>query len=417
MNGSVAWVAMDRPTAPRTLRGVVGGAFGWVVAAYGLSSLAFFAFYGTVFTQAAYEHGAGPGQTAILGVALSVPFILGSLLQGVVVDRWSPKWLSILGYAGAALAIVVAWVGGSLGALYGAAFLLGISFATIEPARSSMTGLLIAPDDLVRANGVMTISFQCALALGSLAGGVLLDAAGAGVVYGFTLAVAIFPIICMLPVPDVRARGDDGADLSLDDLRTGFRTAVGDRSLRLLLIVTALGWTLVNTFFVLEPIFVRDVLHRPDASLLYLWAAHGLGAVTVAALFVLRRRSGHREPLFVCLGVAAIGAGMFLYAVTAIYAVALPAAALQGAGFSLMLPLLFAFIQREVVADQRGRVTGLFVAVQEAMGLVSSLVILAAGDAVPVQATLVVGGVGLAVLGSAGARIARAAPIEAIGDA
>jgi MFS family permease len=120
------------PARGTTLAGPVG----WVIAAHGLSSFAFFAFYGVVFVQAAYEHDAGPGQTAILGVALSIPFIFGSLLQGIVVDRWSPKWMATIGYAGVAAAIAVAWAGTSLSALYGSAFLVGISFAAIEPARS-----------------------------------------------------------------------------------------------------------------------------------------------------------------------------------------------------------------------------------------------------------------------------------------
>jgi len=405
---------MPDPDTDPVRRAALAGPFGWVVAAHGLSSLAFFAFYGVVFVQAVYGHGAGPGQTAILGVALSIPFIFGSLLQGIVVDRWSPKWMAAIGYAGVAAAVATAWAGDSLGSLYASAFLVGISFAAIEPARSSLTGLLVPEAELVRANSVMAISFQVALALGSLGGGALLDLAGANVVYAVAFGVAVLPVLCMLPVPDARPGPVAGVAPAhwLSELRAGARTAWHDRWLRLLLVVTGLGWALVNTFFVLEPIFVREVLKQQQAALLFLWSAHGLGAVITAIVLATRTRASRREPVIICAGVALIGIGIFVYTAPATYALAFVGAALQGVGFSLMYPPLLAFIQREVAEDQRGRVTSVFVALQEAMGLLSSLVILSVGTAVPVQGTLVVGGVALAALGGAGLRIARRAPTE-----
>ena len=75
-----------------------------------------------------------------------------------------------------------------------------------------------------------------------------------------------------------------------------------------------------------------------------------------------------------------------------------------------MYPPPLAFIQRQVAEQQRGRVTSVFVALQEAMWLLSSFVILSIGNAVPIQGTLVVGGLLLAMLGAAGMRVARRAP-------
>jgi MFS family permease len=413
MNGDVAWAAMDRPTASRPLRGVLAGPFAWVVVGYGFSSLAFFAFYGTVFAQAVFAHDAGPGQSAIIGAALSIPFIFGSLLQGIVVDRWSPKWTCAIGYVVEGLAIVVAWAGGNLVSLYAAAALIGVSFATIEPARSSLTGLLVPEEELVRANSLMAISFQFALMLGSFGGGVLLDGWGASAVYAATLVVAGLPVLCILPVPDVRPRGEVVASFSLREIRAGVRTAWTDGWLRLLLVVTGLGWALVTVFFVLEPIYVRDVLHRQEASLLFLWAAHGCGAVVTSVVLAARVRKSRHEPLIVCAGVAAIGLGIFLYATGGSYRLSMIGAGLQGVGFALMYPPLLAFIQRAVTEDQRGRVTGVFVSLQEAMGLFASVLLFVLGDAVPVRATLVVGGLLLAALGFAGVRLARRAPTGA----
>jgi hypothetical protein len=62
MSADVAWPAMDRPTSSHVvpaspIRDMLAVPFGWVVAGYGFSSLAFFAFYGTVFAQAVFAHG------------------------------------------------------------------------------------------------------------------------------------------------------------------------------------------------------------------------------------------------------------------------------------------------------------------------------------------------------------------------
>ena len=62
------------------------GPFRWLLVAHGFSGLAFWGFYGTVFAEAAFRYHAGKSGMAVLGASLSVPFILGSLLQGLIVE-------------------------------------------------------------------------------------------------------------------------------------------------------------------------------------------------------------------------------------------------------------------------------------------------------------------------------------------
>ena len=163
--------------------GTMAGPFRWVVLAQGFSSLAFWATFGTMFAEATNRFHATSSEMAVLGAALSVPFILGSLLQGLVVDRWSPKWTAVIGYSMQFAAIPVAFAAPSLPWIWAAAFVVGGAFATIEPARSALTSLLVPEDRLVRANGTLATAFQLALVVGSLAGGWLLDAWNADAVY------------------------------------------------------------------------------------------------------------------------------------------------------------------------------------------------------------------------------------------
>lgn len=388
-----------------------------LVLAHGFSGLAFWAYFGTVFAEATFEFGAGASQMAILGASLSLPFILGSLLQGLVADRWSPKWLSFLGYLALVAAVPVAWLASSLLWLFVSSFMVGAAFATIEPSRSVFTGLLVEERRLVQANGVIAVSFQLSLVVGTFGAGALLAGHGADVVYVTALVVAFLPLAFVLGLPDVRQRGERPA-LALADLERGTRTAWLQPQLRLLLLVTGLGWALINTFWVLEPLFVKETLGRGGDAVLYLWAAHGAGALLGATAVARTRRGAGHEPALVCAGVAGIGVGILVYAGAGIYEVALAAAGLMGLGFALFFPPLLALIQRVVVEDQRGRVTSLFVALQETMGLVSSLLILVLGGLIVVRPTLMGAGVILTAVGLSGLRspLRRRPPVAVVED-
>jgi MFS family permease len=382
---------------------IPAGPFRWLLVAHGLSGLAFWAFYGTVFAEAAFRFHAGKQGMAVLGVSLSVPFILGSLLQGLVVDRWSPKWLAVIGYAAMAGSIPLALVAASLPWLYASSFLVGAAFATIEPSRSALTGLLVDHRTLVHANALLSVAFQLSLVVGTLGGGALLEVSDADVVYALSLAAALLPVLAVLRLPDVRQRADQPS-LSLRDLRTGGRTAWRHPLLRILLVVSVLGWFLINTFFVLEPLFVKETLHRDGNALLYLWSAHGAGALTGALVMTRFRHATGHEAVLVNAGVVTIGVGMLGYTAVGVYGVALVSAAVQGAGFAMLFPPMLALIQRVVGEAQRGRVTSVFVALQESTGLISSIAIGVLASVIVVRPTLIVAAVLLSVLGLAGLR-------------
>jgi len=395
------------PSAPAFLP----GPFRRIVAANLFGSLAFWSFYGTVFWEASNRFGADQADMAVLGVALSVPFILGSLIQGLAVDRWSPKWLLMLGYFALFAAVPIAWAATSLPWLWASSFLIGGAFATIEPSRSALTGLLVPPERLVAANGAIATAFQAAIVIGSLGGGWLIDAYGADVAYGLSACSALVPIALLVGLPDVRQHGERPS-MSFGDLRRGAAAAWHQPQLRILLVLTSASWTLINVFFILEPLFVKDVLGRQDAALLYLWAAHGAGALAGAIWVTRARRLTGREATLVCAGVILVGAGIFVYTAVGSYPVALAASALSGLGFALFFPPLLALIQRVISEDQRGRVTGVFVALQETAGLASSLAVFGLGALVVVGPTLVAAGALVAIMGAVGLRAEASASRE-----
>ncbi len=378
--------------------------FLWLVVAQTVASFAFWAYFGTVFADAAYRFHATSSQMALLGAAISVPFALSIPIQGVLVDRWSPKWLNACGCIAMLAGVPLAWQATSIVWLYGCAFLVGAGFSAIEPSRSALTGLLVEPAQLVQANGMLSAAFQMALVLGTLAGGFVLERSGSGTVYLASFIIGAFSLLFILTLPDVRQTGRRPT-LSLHDLGEGFRTSWRLPELRLMLFVTMLGWAMANVFFVLEPLFIKSTLHRGGGAVLYLWSVHGAGAM-LGAIAVSRARKGSgRELALVGSGVVAVGTGLLVYVGVGTYPVAFVGAVVMGAGMSFFFAPALALIQRVAGEEQRGRVTSVFGALQESTGLAGSLAIaVLALSIAAIRPVLIGAGVILVLTGAAGLR-------------
>src|SRR5438105_12297908 len=121
--------ALVEPTIPRGVGGpphlFTNRPFLWLVLGTGVGSLAFWSYFGALWADASFTLHATPAQMSILLGAFSVPFVVFVPLQGLLVDRWSPKWMIVWGYVVGVGAIPLAWAAGSLGLLYLSSFLVG----------------------------------------------------------------------------------------------------------------------------------------------------------------------------------------------------------------------------------------------------------------------------------------------------
>ena len=379
--------------------------FLWLVLGVAAAGLAFWGFLAAVFAQATFEFHASSSEMAVLGLSISAPYAVFIPFQGVLVDRWSPKWMNLSGYLALVAAVPVAWAADSLASLYVSTALVGVAFATIEPARSSLTGLLVDVHRLVQANGMISAANQLSLMVGTLAGGFITQAVGVRTVYAVATLASVVSIGFNLVVPDVRQGGERPA-VSLRDLGEGLRTARRVPEIRLLVIVGCVAWLMVTTFLVLEPIFIKQVLHQGESAVSFLWFIHGLGAMLGAIAVSRIRRSAGRELLLVAGGVTTVGIGLLLFSAIVSYPVAFLGEGLMGAGFSFIFAPALALIQRTAGEEQRGRVTSIFGSLQEMTGIVSSVVIIALGSLVVIRPTLCGAGVLVILTGVVGFRAA-----------
>src|SRR5205823_283418 len=190
--------------------------FLWLVLATGVANLAFWAYFGAMWAEAPYRFHANQAQMSILLASFSGPLVLLVPFQGILVDRWSPKWLFTLGIGLAMAAIPPAWGASSIRWLYLSSLLMGSGIAAIVPARSALTGLLVEERRLVQANGMLSGAIQLALVIGPFTAGIVLRTAGTDALYPGVLAVAVVALGLAFVIPDRRQGGVKPA-LSLRD--------------------------------------------------------------------------------------------------------------------------------------------------------------------------------------------------------
>jgi MFS family permease len=401
------------PGAPLRPGLLAGRPFLWLVLSVGVANLAFWAFLGAVWADAAYRFHANQAQMSILLASFSLPLVLLVPFQGVLVDRWSPKWLFTLGVALGMVGVPIAWKGTTLHWLYASSFFLGAGIATIAPARSALTGLLVDEDRLVQANGMLSGAMQLALVIGPFTGGILLRTSGTSVLYPVVLATAAVALLCSLLIPDLRQGGERPA-ITMREIADGVVESWRQSELRLLMWLSIVAWLMVNVYWVLEPLYIKDSLHLQRDAVQFMWSAQGVGAVAGAIMLIRLQQGRGRELWLVGVGLGASGLGLLLFSLIRSYAVGLVGMIVYGLGFSLYFASSLALIQRLAGDEKRGRVTGFFTVIQEGSAIVVAFIIVGLGDLVLVRPSLVVSGAVLVVAGALGlAALTRAERLAA----
>jgi MFS family permease len=381
--------------------------FVWLAASFGVSQLGFWAFFLAIIGQASYRNHAGVFQLAVLFSSFSVTFILLTVPFGMIVDRWSPKWLMIVSGLISLASILIAVIGTSLPWLDAAFAIDGVAAALIIPARGSLTALMVKERDLVRANGMLNTASMFAVIIGPGTAGLVERHSGHAVIYWYIFAAIVAGILLNLFVPDRRPRGKDESRFAAD-LTEGFRVSWHVPELRDLVFLSCGIWFLTTVLITLEPLYVRGVLHRGVDGLGFLWSAHGVGSFLGAAALT-RSRNAHGHEVFL-LGVSLIvaGAGFLAYVGSSFFVVAVGGTVVLGVGFAWYLSLSQALIQRVTAENLRGRVTGVVGMIQEFAAMSCSLLIAGLGGLITsVQPYLIGAGALLFVSGFYGLRAGR----------
>jgi predicted MFS family arabinose efflux permease len=142
------------------------------------------------------------------------------------------------------------------------------------------------------------------------------------------------------------------------EVRAGLRLAWSTPQVRRTLALAAAAFASWGAFFVLEPLYVRDVLHRSSALLGLFQTAFGVGLlVTTALLPRLGDRVATVRALAVSVAVSGVAAAT--YVGTHSVAVAFVGVAAWGVDVAFFLPPMQVVLQRATPTAAHGRILAL----------------------------------------------------------
>jgi predicted MFS family arabinose efflux permease len=366
---------------------------------------------------AAYHFHAHPGQVALLGLAWSLPGAVLSPLAGYPIDRFGPRAVMIASdLLGAATALAMA-AAGSYSTLLVLALFTGTVQAFGRPASISLPPRLVDDRDLLAANSLLGVANQSAIVFGPLAGSLAIAWWGIQAAFYFDAATFVVGILAVLPL-QLRpiAGGGRQHGPSRRDLLAGWRLARTIPDVRRTLLLAAAVFCSWGAFFVLEPLYVRDVLHRSPATLGLLQTCFGVGLI---GMTMLLPRIGDRVATVrvLALAVATSGVTAAVYVGTRSLAVAIAGVFLWGVDVAFFMPPMQTVLQRATPGPAHGRVMALASTVNGAgqmaaiplTGLVVAALGVQATGAIVGALAVVAGLVGLVVCGREGAaRVAEA---------
>jgi MFS family permease len=349
--------------------------------------------------------GGGARELGLVNAAAGSALVLFLLLGGVVVDRLPRRAvmvasdlvrMAVLGYLGVAsltgnlriLTLAVA------GVVYGAAN------AFFWPAKSAVLPDLVAREQLMPANSLLSSAYRSSLILGPGLGGLLVATAGPGAAFLFDAATFAVSAGCLLaigragmlprpPVPEVPRR-------LIGDLRDGVREVMRYRWLWVTILLFAfIVLLVVGPEEVLVPVYLEQRFHAAEAFGLVV-ACAGIGAVGGAMLTGLVRPV--RRGLWAYSGGLVSALALAGYALAGeVWQLALLAMA-WGAGIQSLQVIWDTSLQELVRPEALGRVSSLDAIGSLALLPVSFALVGAVADEIGTRPVFALAGLGAAAL-------------------
>ena len=307
---------------------------------------------------AAYRFDAGPGGVALLGLAWALPPVALGAFAGVPIDRFGPKKVLMTADVLAAVVSLSFLLAGSFGVLVALAALHGVTSSFSDPAFRALPPRLVRDDQLVAANAILGSAAQSAIAFGPLLAAVSIATFGIEGAFVIDAATYIVGVLVLLPFTIGPVSAAEATGRVSDQVREGFRVVRRRPRLRLLLGMCSTVYLIWGAFLVIEPVYVREVLHGSPTMFALLQATFGFGLLATGLLV---SRLGERVARVQVPAIAAAVSGLAaaLYVGTAIPAVAFLGILLWGAVTALFVVPARTLVQRAAPMEAHGRVMAL----------------------------------------------------------
>jgi len=145
-----------------------------------------------------------------------------------------------------------------------------------------------------------------------------------------------------------------------EQMREGWRYVSGVRPVRAILLLSALLALMGYPYSILLPVFASQVLHGGPATLGWLTAASGVGALGSGISLALRRTATGLAGMLQ-IAAAALGGGLILFGLSRVLWLSMALMVLIGFGMMQVFAASNTLIQTLVPEDKQGRVMSYFV--------------------------------------------------------
>ncbi|MBK5287416.1 MAG: MFS transporter [Acidimicrobiia bacterium] len=339
-----------------------------------------------VWGYASFHFHASASDLALLGVSWALPMVLLGPVAGIPVDRFGPKRVLVVADSIAAGVTLLFILAGSFEVLLLLGAIEGCTKAFAEPAFQSLPPRLVDDEHLAAANGLLGMAFQSAIALGPLLAAGSIGAfgfSGAFVVNSLTYLIGVgvlLPFHLGAAAPSAKTE----PSRLRDEMREGFAVVAARPSLRRGLALATSVYLIWGAFIVIEPIYVRSVLHGTPTMFAYLQATFGI-ALVGSGLFVTGL--GDRAAKWWVVSAAAMGSGLgaAIYVGSRQLVIAYVGISIWGIATAFLLAPLRTLVQRASPIETHGRVFALDGMLHNSADLVALTVVALAAGAWGVQ--------------------------------
>ncbi|MCY3637628.1 MAG: MFS transporter [Chloroflexi bacterium] len=297
-------------------------------------------------------------------VSFAAPMAIISLFGGALSDRMPKKYLIFGSQLGnAALTLVVGMMDATgtiwLGALMALGVLNGSMFALNMPSRQAIISEIVPRDRVMNAVALNNASMNLTRAAGPAVAGILIAFFSTALVFYIVSIVYVISGFSVLRVKSTGVRASGPRKSVTGDIKEGLNYALGDKTLRGLIIMAFLPAMFGFTLFALMPAWAREQLNVTSFDLGYLMAVMGIGALVGTLGLASMRNLGNRGIILLVIsviwGISVVGVAFSAEFVSAIFFLVI-----NGLLSSLYMSLNMTLSQIYADPEKRGRVMSLF---------------------------------------------------------
>ncbi len=304
-----------------------------------------------------YDLTRDPFDLGLIGLFQFLPSLVLILVTGSVADRYNRRMIMgicMVVSTLCAVALLMLTVTGlfSPWPVYAILVVFGIERAFLAPASQSLAPNLVPPEDLPNAIAWNSTSWQTAMIVGPVAGGLIY---GFGSIAPYAVGVCFFAAAALMvfAIPKPAARSKAPVQ-SWETITAGFRYIKAEKvvlgAISLDLFAVLLGGAVA-----LMPVFARDILDLGPWGLGLLRAAPGVGAVGMA-VWLAAHPIRHRAGILMFTGVALFGLGTVVFGLSATPWVSIAALVVMGAADMISVYVREILITLWTPDELRGRV-------------------------------------------------------------